>query len=176
MRFTETPIAGAWTIEPTPHADDRGHFFRAWCAEEFASHGIDFVPVQANMALSHRAGTLRGLHYQVPPHPEAKLIRCIRGAIFDVLVDLRPGSTTFGQWFGAKLTAGTAGMVYVPPMCAHGYQALEDESEITYMASAPFAPTAVRGLRFDDPKVGIRWPMTPTVISDQDRRWPFLND
>jgi len=174
MRFTETSIAGAWSIEPTPHTDGRGRFFRAWCADEFAAHGIHFVPVQANMAFSHRAGTTRGLHYQVSPYQEAKLLRCTRGAVFDVLVDLRPESATFGRWFGAELTDQNAEMLYIPPMCAHGYQTLVDATEIYYMASTPFAPDAVRGLRFDDPTVNIRWPLAPTVMSDQDGRWPFL--
>jgi len=174
VRFTECPIPGAWVIDPTPHADARGRFLRAWCAEELAGHGIDFVPVQANMAFSHVAGTTRGLHYQVEPHREAKLIRCTRGAIFDVLVDLRAGSPTFGRWYGAELTPENARMVYVPPMCAHGYQTLLDATEIHYMASAAFASDAVRGLRFDDPTVGVRWPRSATAVSDQDYRWPNL--
>lgn len=174
MHFTEAPIPGAWVIDPAPHIDGRGRFMRAWCSEEFAAHGISFVPLQANMGLSHVAGTLRGLHYQVAPAEEAKLVRCTRGSVFDLLVDLRPGSATFGRWFGTELSADNGRMLYVPPMCAHGYQTLEDASEILYFASAIFAPTAVRGLRFDDPTVAIRWPLPPQAVSDQDKGWPSL--
>lgn len=174
MRFIECGVSGAWSIEPTAHADDRGRFMRAWCADEFAAHGINFVPVQANMGSSLRAGTLRGLHYQVMPHQEAKLVRCTRGAVFDVLVDLRPGSPTFGRWCGTELTAENGRMLYVPPLCGHGYQTLEDGSEIYYLTSARYAPNAVRGLRFDDPTVAIRWPLPPSAISDQDSLWPYL--
>src|SRR5205807_2619075 len=155
VRFTETAIPGAWTIEPAPHADARGRFLRAWCAEEFAAQGIAFTPQQANLGSSRQAGTVRGLHYQVEPHLEAKLMRCTRGSVFDVLVDLRPGSRTFGRWFGTELTAENARMLFIPPLCAHGYQTLENEAEIYYLTSAAYAPAAVRGLRFDDPTVAI---------------------
>jgi dTDP-4-dehydrorhamnose 3,5-epimerase len=174
MLFSETPIAGAWVVDPTPHNDDRGRFMRAWCADEFAAKGIDFRPLQANMGFSHRAGTTRGLHYQIAPNLEAKLVRCTRGSVFDVLVDLRPESPTFGKWFGTELSATNGRMLYVPPMCAHGVQTLEDASEIYYMASAVFAPASVRGIRFDDPAIAIRWPLPPVAISDQDSRWPSL--
>jgi len=174
VHFTETPIPGAWIIDPAPHADERGRFMRAWCVEEFATHGITFVPLQANMGLSRRAGTLRGLHYQVAPAEEAKLVRCTGGSVFDLLVDLRPGSVSYGRWFGATLSADNGRMLYLPPMCAHGYQTLEDGAEILYLTSAIYAPTAVRGLRFDDPTVGIEWPLPPQAVSEQDLRWPFL--
>jgi dTDP-4-dehydrorhamnose 3,5-epimerase len=174
MRFTECAIPGAWVIDPTPHADDRGRFMRAWCADEFLAHGITFVPVQANLVFSKRAGTLRGMHYQVAPHLEAKLVRCTRGGVFDVLVDLRPGSATFGRWYGTDLTAENGRMLYVPPMCAHASQALADDTEIHYMASAAFAPDAARGLRYDDSTVAVRWPLTPAHLSGQDRGWPHL--
>jgi dTDP-4-dehydrorhamnose 3,5-epimerase len=172
--FLETPIPGARVIDPVPHVDGRGRFMRAWCVGEFAAHGIQFVPLQANMGLSHLAGTLRGLHYQVAPHEEAKLVRCTRGAVFDLLVDLRTESPTFGRWFGTELSADNGRMLFVPPMCAHGYQTLEDGSEILYMASAMYAPTSVRGLRYDDPAVGIQWPLPPRAVSDQDKGWPVL--
>lgn len=175
MHFTETPIAGAWTIDPAPHADHRGRFMRAWCTDELSAHGIEFTPVQANMGLSIEAGTVRGLHYQVAPHLEAKLVRCTRGSVFDMLVDLRPGSPTYGRWFGTELTADNARMLFVPPMCGHGYQTLEPNSEIYYLTSARYAPSAVRGLRFDDPTVAVRWPLPPAVVSDQDMKWPFLS-
>ena len=174
MRFIDSPIAGAWTVEPEPRTDDRGRFLRAWCAQEFEAQGIDFKPVQANLGSSHRAGTLRGLHYQVAPHQEAKLVRCTRGSVFDVLVDLRPGSRTYGRWFGTELSAENGRMLYVPPLCAHGYQTLEDGAEIYYLTSAYYAAAAVRGLRYDDPTVAIAWPLPPVAVSEQDRRWPFL--
>jgi dTDP-4-dehydrorhamnose 3,5-epimerase len=147
---------------------------RAWCVNEFAAQGIEFVPLQANMGLSRLAGTVRGLHYQAAPHEEAKLARCTRGSIFDVLVDLRPASTTYGSWFGTMLSADNGRMLYVPRGCAHGYQTLEDGSEIYYLTSAVYAPDAVRGLRFDDPTVGVKWPLPPQAVSEQDLRWPFL--
>jgi dTDP-4-dehydrorhamnose 3,5-epimerase len=175
LRFAETLIAKAWVIDPVPHEDNRGRFMRAWCVDEFVAHGIAFVPVQANMGLSHRAGTLRGLHYQVAPHEEAKLVRCTKGTVFDVLVDLRRESTTYGRWFGTTLSADNGRMLYVPPMCAHGYQTIDDGSEIYYLTSARYAPEAVRGVRFDDPTVGIKWPLPPFAISEQDLRWPFLD-
>jgi len=174
VRFTETPIAGAWVIDPTAHADERGRFFRAWCRDEFTARGIDFTPLQANMGASVRAGTLRGLHYQVAPHLEAKLMRCTKGRVFDVLVDLRPGSTTYGRWHGVELSAENGRMLYIPPLCAHGYQTLEDAAEIYYLTSAVYAPDAARGLRYDDPTVGIKWPLPAQAVSAQDQRWPYL--
>ena len=175
MQFTESAIAGAWIVDPAPHADERGRFFRAWCTDEFAAQGITFVPVQSNIGTSHRAGTLRGMHYQVAPHLEAKLMRCTSGAVFDVLVDLRPGSPTYGRWVGAELTAENGRMLFIPPLCAHGYQTLTDGAEIYYLTSARYAADAVRGLRFDDPTVGIQWPLTPVAVSDQDSRWGTLS-
>jgi dTDP-4-dehydrorhamnose 3,5-epimerase len=149
---------------------------RAWCSEEFAAHGIDFVPRQANMGLSHRVGTLRGLHYQVAPAVEAKLVRCTRGAIFDVVVDLRHESSTYLEWFGVRLSADNGDMLYVPERCAHGCLSLEDNTEIHYMTSAIFAPMHARGARFDDPAIGIEWPIPVDVVSDQDRNWPLIQD
>jgi dTDP-4-dehydrorhamnose 3,5-epimerase len=126
------------------------------------------------MAYSRRAGTLRGMHYQVAPRLEAKLVRCTRGSVYEVLVDLRSGSETFGMWYGTELTAGNGRMLYVPPACAHASQALEDSSEIYYLASERFAAECARGLRFDDPAVGVQWPLPPTNLSEQDRSWPSL--
>ena len=174
MRFIECPIRGAWVVEPTPRGDERGWFARVWCAREFAEHGIMFTPVQANMAASIQAGTVRGMHYQIAPHLEAKVMRCTRGRVFDVLVDVRPDSPTYGDWFGTELTADDGRMLYVPPLCAHGYQTLTADAEIHYLTSAEYAPVAVRGVRFDDPQVGIRWPLPPQAVSDQDRAWPPL--
>jgi dTDP-4-dehydrorhamnose 3,5-epimerase len=174
MEFVSCNVLGAWMIEPEPRLDDRGRFMRAWCQKEFSAHGIDFRPVQANMSYSHRQGTIRGLHYQIEPALEAKLVRCTRGSVFDVVVDLRPASPTFRAWFGTYLTADNGRMLYVPEGCAHGCQAGVDASEILYLTSAFYEPAAVRGLRYDDPAIGISWPYAATSLSDQDRSWPLL--
>ena len=174
MRFVQSSIAGAWLIEPEPHTDDRGRFMRAWCRREFSEHGIDFMPVQANMGFSRHRGTIRGLHYQVAPALEAKLVRCTRGTIFDVVVDLRPDSPTYGGWYGIDLSAENGRMLLVPEGCAHGCQSIEDETEIHYMASAYFSPGEARGLRYDDPAISINWPLPVSKISEQDRNWPRL--
>ena len=174
MRFTETAIVGARVIDPTPHQDDRGRFMRAWCSKEFAENGINFVPVQANMGLSVRIGTVRGMHYQETPALEAKLIRCTRGVIFDVVLDLRPGSPSYGKWYGAELSAENGRMLYVPEHCAHGYQTLENETEMYYMSSAFYNSNAARGVRYDDPAFGIQWPLAVTAVSEQDRNWPLV--
>jgi len=174
MRFTETPIAGVWVIDPDFRGDDRGRFFRAWCSREFADHGIDFLPLQANMGFSVQRGTVRGMHYQIEPALEAKLVRCTRGSMFDVALDLRPGSPTYGQWFGAELSEDNGRMLFVPEHCGHGYQTLDDRTEMHYMTSQVYTPSACRGARFDDPAFAIRWPLPPTAVSDQDRSWPLV--
>jgi len=173
MQFTQTGVVGAWIIEPSPHVDERGRFMRAWCTREFAEHGIEFVPVQANMGFSPDKGTVRGMHFQGAPALEAKLVRCTRGAIFDVVLDLRPESASRGEWYGVELSADDGRMLYVPEGCAHGYQTLEDCTEMYYMTSAFYAPSAVRGVRFDDPAFGIRWPVSVTSVSSQDLNWPL---
>ena len=174
MRFTETAIAGAWMIAPTPFEDDRGRFMRAWCAQEFKDHGLEFVPVQANMGFSRRKGTVRGMHLQDAPALEAKLVRCTRGAIFDVVLDLRPESPSYGEWHGTELSAENGRMLYVPERCAHGLQTLADDTEIHYLTSGFYGPASVRGRRFDDPAFNIRWPLAPTVVSEQDLNWPLV--
>jgi dTDP-4-dehydrorhamnose 3,5-epimerase len=174
MRFMATDLPGVWEIHPDFHADHRGRFGRAWCAGEFAEHGLAFIPVQANLGFSASKGTVRGLHYQEAPAVEAKLVRCTRGSIYDVVVDLRPGSPTFGNWFGAELSAENGRMLLVPELCGHGYQTLEENTEIYYMASAAYAPRSARGVRFDDPAFGIVWPLAMTAISEQDRTWPLM--
>lgn len=161
-------------IEPEPHRDERGYFVRAWCRNEFAERGIDFSPVQANMGFSRRRGTIRGLHHQIAPALEAKLVRCTRGSVFDVLVDLRPASPTYRRWFGTQLSADNGCMLYVPEGCAHGCQSLQDDAEIYYLTSAAYAPNAARGVRFDDPAISIAWPLPPVAVSPQDRAWPLL--
>lgn len=173
MQFEHTGVQNAWLIEPTPHLDARGRFMRAWCEREFAEQGIRFTPVQSNMAYSKRKGTLRGLHYQVAPALEAKLVRCTRGAVFDVALDLRRDSPTYLRWHGARLSADDGCMLLVPEGCAHGCQSLVDDTEILYMASAPFAPQHARGVRHDDPAFGIEWPLLVSMLSDQDRSWPL---
>jgi dTDP-4-dehydrorhamnose 3,5-epimerase len=173
MRFTETIIPGAKVIDPTPLTDHRGRFMRAWCTREFADQGLDFLPVQANMGFSIRKGTIRGMHFQEAPALEAKLVRCTRGSIFDVVLDLRPASPSYGQWYGTELSAENGRMLYLPELCAHGYQTLEDDSEMHYMASQFYTPQAARGVRYDDPAFDIRWPLVPTVVSEQDSNWPL---
>lgn len=174
MHFTETKIAGAKVIDPAPHLDDRGRFMRAWCSREFTDHGINFVPVQANMGFSIRKGTVRGMHFQEAPALEAKLVRCTRGTMFDVVLDLRRESVSYGKWYGVELSAENGRMLYLPEGCAHGYQTLEDATEMHYMASAVYTPTAARGARFDDPAFGIEWPLPAVAVSEQDRNWPLV--
>src|SRR6266849_2398575 len=171
--FTETGIAGAWVIDPNPHEDERGRFMRVWFAREFAAHGLSFIPVQANMGFSVRKGTLRGMHFQESPALEAKLVRCTKGAIFDVVLDLRSGSPSYGKWYAAELSAENGRMLYLPEVCAHGYQTLEDVTEMHDMASEYSTPRAPRGVRFDDPAFGIQWPLDAAVVSEQDLAWPL---
>jgi dTDP-4-dehydrorhamnose 3,5-epimerase len=178
MRFVETELAGAFVIEPEPIADERGSFARIWCEREFAAHGLATRFVQGNVSFNRLAGTLRGLHWQEAPHGEAKLVRVTAGAIWDVLVDLRPGSATYLGHVGVRLDAGngaTAGpMAYVPEGFAHGFVTLTDGTEVTYQMSAFYEPAAARGARWDDPAFGIRWPRAPRVISPKDEAWlPF---
>jgi dTDP-4-dehydrorhamnose 3,5-epimerase len=173
MLFSQTQIAGAWVIDPTTRQDDRGHFFRAWCTKEFSDHGIQFQPVQANMGFSFKKGTVRGMHYQVEPALEAKLVRCTRGAMFDVVLDIRADSPTYGKWHAVELTPENGRMLFLPEHCAHGYQTLEDNTEMHYMASQFYAPNDARGARFDDPAFGIQWPLAVSSISEQDRNWPL---
>jgi dTDP-4-dehydrorhamnose 3,5-epimerase len=174
MRFTETPLKGAFVIELEEKHDDRGFFARSFCTREMADHGLRPEVVQCNVSFNHRAGTLRGMHYQVAPATETKLIRCTRGAIYDVIVDLRPESPTYLQHFGIELTDENRAMLYVPEMFAHGYQALTDGAEVVYQVSQAYTPGCERGLRHDDPALGIRWPAPVTVMSDKDRSWPLL--
>ena len=161
-------------IDPETHKDDRGRFMRAWCAREFAEHGINFLPVQANMGFSIRKGTIRGMHFQEAPALEAKLVRCTRGAIFDVALDLRPESPSYGKWYGVELSAENGRMLYVPEHCAHGYQTLEENTEMYYMTSEFYTPDSVRGVRFDDPAFNIQWPSAAAAVSEQDRNWPLV--
>jgi dTDP-4-dehydrorhamnose 3,5-epimerase len=174
VHFTATKISDVWIIDPDFHEDDRGRFFRAWCVREFVEHGITFAPVQANMGFSVRRGTIRGMHFQVEPALEAKLIRCTQGSMFDVALDLRTKSPSYGQWVSAELSAENGRMLYVPEGCAHGYQTLEDQTEMHYMTSQFYAPAAAKGARYNDPAFSIKWPLSASFISEQDRNWELI--
>lgn len=154
--------------------DERGHFARAWCQEEFKQHGLNPHVAQVNVGFSHRQGTLRGLHFQVAPHAEAKFVRCTRGAVYDVALDLRKDSATFGKWFGVELTADNGQMLYVPEGFAHGYQTLQEDTEMYYLTSRPYASAAATGVRYNDPAFGIKWPLPVSVISTADQNWPLF--
>jgi len=167
--FTETPIRGAYLIDLEKRGDDRGFFARAFCENEFGAQGLVTRFVQVNNSLSAQRGTLRGMHYQLGPKAETKLVRCIRGALWDVILDLRPDSPTFGRSFGAALTAENRRMMYVPKGFAHGFVTMADDTEAFYFVDEFYAPDRERGVRFDDPKFGIEWPIAPAVISDKDR-------
>lgn len=174
MDFRATDIEGAFVIVPKKLGDERGFFARAWCADEFRLAGLNPTIVQSNMAVSKYKGTLRGLHYQRPPHQEVKIVRCVRGAMFDVIVDLRPESGTFRKWVGVELNTDNHHALYVPEGCATGYMTLEDNTEMYYHTTAAFAPEFATGVRFDDPAFGIEWPMAPVVLSDQDKVWSYV--
>jgi dTDP-4-dehydrorhamnose 3,5-epimerase len=170
MEFIETALKGAFLIRQKKIEDHRGYFARAWCREEFIQHGLNANMLQLNTAFNFLRGTLRGMHYQGKPHEEAKLMRCTRGAIYDVIIDLRPDSPTCGQWHGEELTGSNGTMLYAPEGFAHGYQTLLNDTEMCYMTSALYSPEAARGVRYD--AFGIHWPLPVTAISDQDRKWP----
>jgi dTDP-4-dehydrorhamnose 3,5-epimerase len=172
MLFHETGLVGAYLIEPQPHQDDRGFFGRIWCRDELAERGLDTSIVQTNVGFSHRAGTLRGLHFQRPPQAEVKVVRCTRGSVYDVIVDLRTDSPTYRRWYGVELNDRNYRMIYVPQGFAQGYLTLLDESEIYYHASQRYDPPSASGVRFDDPAFGIVWPTAIRSVSDQDRAWP----
>ncbi|HEX4348179.1 MAG TPA: dTDP-4-dehydrorhamnose 3,5-epimerase [Vicinamibacterales bacterium] len=175
MQFLETPIAGVLLVEPRLIGDGRGFFARLSCERELGERGLTGRFVQWNNSFSAVAGTIRGLHYQMAPHQEAKLVRCIRGSIFDVVVDVRPSSPTFGAWFGAVLTAANRHQLFAAEGLAHGYQTLEPDSEVIYGASAFYHPEAERGVRWNDQAIGIAWPFEgEPAVSDKDRRWPDL--
>jgi dTDP-4-dehydrorhamnose 3,5-epimerase len=175
MRFTEAPIAGIWVLELEPSVDDRGWFARTFDAQEFAARGMSSSVPQCNASFTSRRGTIRGMHYQGDPDGESKLVRCVRGAIFDVGVDLRPESSTYCRWFGLELRADGPRMLYLPVGVAHGLQALSDECEVLYMMGHRFVPDAQRGVRWDDPSFAIDWPLPVTSISEKDRSYPDFN-
>ena len=169
MIFNETPLEGSYTIELEKKGDDRGFFARAFCVNEFGKHGLATNFVQVNNSLSAIAGTLRGMHYQLSPKAETKVVRCIKGSLWDAIVDLRNDSPTFGQWFGAELSAENRRMMYVPKGFAHGFITLQPDTEAFYFVDEFYGPDRERGLRWNDPKFGITWPAEPTVISDKDK-------
>jgi dTDP-4-dehydrorhamnose 3,5-epimerase len=172
VKFEETPLAGAYLIHQERLADERGFFARTWSREEFAAHGLATEIVHCNTSFNHRRGTLRGMHWQQAPYAEAKLVRCTSGAIHDVIVDLRPGSTTYGESFGATLSAAEGTMLYCPEHFAHGFITLTDDTEIAYQMSQVYSPDHARGARWDDPFFGIEWPLEPAVMTNRDRSYP----
>jgi dTDP-4-dehydrorhamnose 3,5-epimerase len=177
LTFRKTEIAGVVVIESELALDERGSFFRAYCRREFAEYGIDFVPVQISFSSNARRGTLRGLHFQAPPRPEAKLVSCTRGSAFDIAVDLRPDSPTYGHWSAVELTSTARNALYIPPGCAHGFQTREDKTELLYLISEFYDPTLQRGIRWDDPDLQIAWPETAErVVSDRDRNLPSFRE
>jgi dTDP-4-dehydrorhamnose 3,5-epimerase len=175
MRFIPTRI-GAYVIEAEPHVDARGGFARVFCRREFEAHGLVGGVAQVNLAVNPVEGTLRGLHYQLEPRSEAKLVRCVRGALFDVVVDARPDSPTYLDHIAVELGGDHRKAVYVPPGFAHGYQTLAPDTEVLYQASDYYSPTHERGLRFDDPAIGVRWPLSIARISDKDASWQLVSD
>jgi len=171
MIFKSTKIAGAYVVEPEVFTDERGFFARFWCEREFREHGLNSRIAQCSISFNTKKGTLRGMHYQIPPHAEVKTVRCTRGIMYDVIVDLRRGSPTFLQWIGVELNAENRSMLYVPEGCAHGFQTLEDNTEVLYQISEFHSPDHARGARWNDPAFGIRWPLPPQNVSARDRGW-----
>ena len=172
MRFTPTRLSGAFILDPERREDARGHFARTFCRREFEANGLRPDVAQANVAWNARRGTLRGMHYQVPPAAETKLVRCTRGALWDVIVDLRPGSPTFLEHVGVELSAENGRQLFVPELFAHGYITLADDTEAAYQVGEFYTPDAERGIRYDDPALAIAWPVPVEVISDKDAAWP----
>lgn len=174
MKFVETALGGAFVIEPERLEDERGFFARVFCEREFAAHGLETRFVQCSISHNARKGTLRGMHYQAPPHEETKIVRCTKGKIYDVIVDLRRDSGTCRKWIGIELSAENRRMLYVPQGFAHGFQALEDDCEVLYHISAEHHSPSFRGVRHDDPALGITWPLPVTLLSERDRALPTL--
>jgi len=173
MKFEKTPVDGAFLIDLEQREDARGFFARAFCRSEFEEHGLNPEVVQCNLSLSREVGTLRGMHFQHPPHEEAKLVRCIRGALWDVVLDLRPGSPSYLRSYGVELTPDNRRALFVPEGCAHGFQTLAPETEAFYLVSSAYAPEAAAGVRWDDPAFGLEWPdVAERVLSEQDQSWP----
>jgi dTDP-4-dehydrorhamnose 3,5-epimerase len=177
MIFSETELQGAFLIELEKISDERGFFARTYCQSEFRRHGLDTEIVQCNMSLSKRKGTLRGMHFQDAPYKEAKLVSCVKGSIYDVIIDLRPSSSTYCRWFSAELNDENNKMLYVPEGFAHGFQAMEDNAVVFYQMSEFYHPECSNGVRWDDPAFGIEWPIANPILSERDRCYPdFLRD
>lgn len=176
MIFTETVLKGAWIIDPQRIDDERGFFARSFCREEFAAHGLKTAVAQCNISFNKNRGTVRGMHFQLPPKAEAKLVRCTRGAIYDVIIDLRTDSATFCQWTAVELTGDNHRSLYIPEGFAHGFQTLEDDSEVFYQMYEYYAPECATGVRWDDPAFGIAWPLSSPVISARDRSYPTFGE
>ena len=174
MIFTETKLSGAYIIEPEKAEDERGFFARTFCRNEFEAHGLSPTFVQCNVSFNARKGTLRGMHFQQRPHEEAKLVRCTRGAIYDVIVDIRKDSPTCKRWIAVELSAENRRMLYVPQGCAHGFQTLDDNCEVFYQMSEFFDPDLTRGIRWNDPALGIHWPLAQLTISPRDAQYPDI--
>ena len=174
MKFTESALPGVFLIDIEPIGDSRGYFSRVWCQRELQQQGLDFQILQVNASYNAIAGTTRGLHYQRDPHAEAKIVSCTGGSAFDVAVDVRPDSPNYLQWFGTELNAHDNRMLYIPSGFAHGYQALADDTRLTYLVSAFYEPSAEGGFRYDDPAIGIDWPKDVTSVSDKDAAWPLI--
>src|SRR5579863_4936740 len=172
MIFHETNLKGAFEVRIERKTDERGFFARSWCQKEFEGNNLSSKIVQCSISFNTKAGTLRGMHYQAKPHPEAKLVRCTAGSIYDVVLDLRPNSITFKKWVGVVLTAADRNMIFVPEGCAHGFQTLEDETEVVYQMSEFYCPESTQGVRWDDPAFGILWPRAVEVLSERDRSYP----
>ena len=177
MTFIETPLPNVWLIEPELLRDERGYFARFYCEEDFRAHGLTSTFVQSSVSFNLRKGTLRGMHWQADPHGEAKLVRCTRGAVYDVVLDLRRESPTYRRWHAVELSAETHRGLFVPVGCAHGYQTLTDRAEVTYQISGPYVADSARGVRWNDPKFGIRWPACDSrILSARDSSFPDFND
>lgn len=172
MIFTPASLNDAFIIDIEKREDARGFFARAWCADEFAQHGLDTTLAQCNISFNHKRGTLRGMHWQAEPHGEVKVVRCTAGAIYDVIVDVRPESSTFKKWIGVELSAANRRMLYIPKGFAHGFQTLVDEAEVFYFISAFYAPEAARGARYNEPAFAIDWPLPISIIAAKDEAWP----
>jgi dTDP-4-dehydrorhamnose 3,5-epimerase len=175
LKFIETPLANLYIVEIEPFNDDRGFFARSFCARDFLAHGLELTVAQCNISFNEKTGTLRGLHFQAPPHEEAKLVRCTRGAIYDVAVDIRPSSRTYLKWYATELTSENRRMMFIPHGFAHGFQTLADDSEVFYLMSDYYHPESARGLRWNDPMLKINWPIANCIISDKDHTYPLID-
>ncbi len=173
MRFERTALEGAYLVELEPIVDERGFFARSWCREEFRLRGLNPGLAQCSISFNRQKGTLRGMHYQDEPYPESKLVRCCLGVIYDVIIDLRPSSLSYRKWFGVELTAANRRMLYIPEGFAHGFQTLADDTEVFYQISEAYRPEYARGIRWNDPAFGIRWPVSEPILSPKDQSYPY---